>query len=345
MDENMIHRYLSVSPFFDDTSKNGLHFLQAEKNMAEFDLVKDRRRFEEDLARHVGSEYMIVGEPADVVTGPPGPQQQRSKSGVWNLRKQYRDRRRDVDTGRMTEELTTLGSYYIVGENMYQAPSVGDVVGNRLLSAATSLSKFFDQAAKLPSFSATAGYSYLPQSSTTAAGGASTQASPARSREGSVLPNADSQSLRSTSLGPVESHPAATGNNATSTLSDARLFAQSFRMALEFHDEYMDENALQGEPGNLSFTSSLAAVKKRKAADEEAAALAAKVQEQRDGGSKTSPAVKTETRPEPPAVMTEAKTASAGKDRRGSRPGDRARRKKSRANIGSVVGLPESSST
>lgn len=326
MDENMIHRYLAESPFFDHTTNNGLHFSQARTNQGEFDLVKDRRRLEDTLTRQIGSEYMIVGEPREVSGG--------QKSGVWNIRKQDRS----------WDGLTTLGSYYIVGENLYQAPSVGDIVGNRLCSAATSLAKFFDTASSLATYSPTSGYTYLPNTtrSSATAGGTSSQGTPTHSREGSLVPG-DAQSLRSASLAPAESN---LGSNAANTAAqDARILAQSFRMALEFHDEYMDENPILGEPGHFSFTSSLAAVKKRKAADEEAAALAAKAKELKSATA-TGTAVKTEKAADPPAVMTEAKALQAKeKERRGSKMGDRMRRKKSRANAGSLAGLPESSSS
>lgn len=356
MDENMIHRYLAESPFFDHSTKNGLHFLHARSNMAEFELVKDRRRFEEDLRRHVGGEYLIVGEPGDVLRSGGA----KESSGVYVLRKQDRQRTRAVD-GRVEEELTTLGTYYCVGEKMYQAPSVGDIVGNRLLSATNHLSNFFATAANLPTFSPTAGYTYLPPTTqpTSAAPGTSTHASPTRSREGSVLPTApvasgDAQSLRSASLtaplGPSDSH---VSNNSTALASaqSARLLALSLKQSLEFRDEYSDENPLIGEPGHLSFTSSLAAVKaqKRKAADEEAAALAAKAaMGRKEEGKDAVVKVEEKVSAEPPAVMNTAQAKEVGrerereKERRGSRMGDgKKRRTKSKAHLGSVVDVAD----
>lgn len=352
MDENMIHRYLAESPFFDHSTKNGLHFLHARSNMAEFELVKDRRRFEEDLKRHVGGEYLIVGEPQDIQSSGKGGG--KESTGIYVLRKQDRQRTRAVD-GRVEEELTTLGTYYCVGEKMYQAPSVGDIVGNRLLSATANLSKFFETAASLPTFSPTAGYTYLPQSTQTSATRTSTQASPSRSREASVLPTtatAETQSLRSTSLGAADTH---TSNPSFAFTSgqDTRLLAHSFKQSLEFRDEYADENPLVGEPGHLSFTSSLAAVKaqKRKAADEEAAALAARAaMGRKEEGKEAVVKVEEKVVAEPPAVMNAAQAKEVGrerereKERRGSRIGDgKKRRTKSKANLGSVVGVADGS--
>ena len=144
-------------------------------------------------------------------------------------------------------------------------------------------------------------------------------------------PGADSQSLRSASLVPESQTGSASQASAT---QDARLLANSFKMALEFGDEYMDENPLIGEPGHFNFTSSMSAVKKRKA-DEEAAAAATRAKEQQQAASRAvSP--KVEKPPSPPPVMTESKTAVKGdKERRGSKMGDKIKRKKSRPNAGS----------
>lgn len=350
-----MHLYLAESPFFDHSSKNGLHFLHAQSPMggAAIELMKDRRRFEEDLRRHVGVEYLIVGEPQEVDVAGKGKDSGRESSGVYVFRKQDRQRRRGED-GRVEEEVTTLGTYYCVGDAMYQAPSVGDIVGNKLLSATTHLSKFFETAKGLPSFDPTKGYSYLPQhhQPTTAVAGTSAQASPSRSREGSVLPTTsanatagavDSQSLRSTSIAPAESqisNPSSTFANAQNT----RLLASSFRQALEFADEFADENPLIGEPGHFAFTSSLAAVsaRKRKAAEEEAKELAAKASK----AAQAQGVVKVEEKEnvggiEPPAVMS---SAQVGKERRGSKfvgEGGKKKRSKSKAHLGSIVGVGE----
>ena len=324
MDENMIHRYISESPFFDYSTKNGLFIDQAKNNWQNYNTANNRKLLENEMRKLKGDEYMIVGEPQLIQSGEGAGQ----KNGMWVVRKQHRDRVRTVD-GRMEEELTTLGTYYLVGENMYQAPSVGDVVGNRLVAATTSLSKFFDTAANLPTFSPTSGYSYLPHTTTskptaTSATG-SASVSPARSREGSVVPGADTQSLRSGSLLP-ESQQC-----SNSHTQDSRLLARSFQTYLEFGDEYMDENLLIGEPGNFSFTHSAAAVKKRRADEEAAAAAAAKAKEQQAASKVATPVGKTEQKPpSPPTVMTS--DAKASKERRGSRM-EKMKRKKSRPSV------------
>ena len=329
MDENLIHRYISESPFFDHTTKNGLTIDQARTNRRDFDVVNNRKQFEDELKRKKGDEYMIVGEPQQIAG-----ERQGVKNGMWVVRKQNRDFGRSVD-GRVEEELTTLGTYYLVGENMYQAPSVGDVVGNRLVAATTSLSKFFETASGLASFSPTAGYSY-PQTANsnkaaTVSASGSVNASPARSREGSIVPGAegtDTQSLRSSSQLPESQHA-----GSTSTAQDTRLLTRSFAETLAYKDEFMDENPLLGEPGagNLRLTVTIPEIKRRRAAEE-----AARAKEAQQAASKVgTPALKVEKLPSPPAVMTEAKAVrekERDKERRGSKI-EKAKRKKSRPSV------------
>lgn len=331
MDENMMHRYLSESPFFDYLSKNGIIMDQSRTVQSAFDLAKDRKAFEAELALRPGLEYMIVGDPLRTQTA--------EKNMMYVIRKQQRDRVKRAD-GVINVDLTTLGTYYSVGENMYQAPCVGDILGNRLLSAANSLSKFFDTAADLPSFSPTAGYHYLPHVSARPASLVeSSHGSPSRSREGSVVPGVDIQSSRSESV-PLPDSQASSHASIKANTQDSALLAQSFKMALEFGDEYMDENPLLGEPGHFHFTSTAAFVKKRKA-DEEAAVLAAKARAQSQNSADII-ASKAAKPPSPPAIMMEAKTVAKGdKDRRVSKLGERAKRKKSRAvNAGSTPATP-----
>ncbi|QIX02035.1 hypothetical protein AMS68_007552 [Peltaster fructicola] len=214
MHENMLHRYFSESIFFDFTSKNGMPIDQSATDPGAWALTHNRRDFEEWLSQREGVEYVIVD----------------SKDGVHVIRKQDRKKA-------SKDELTTLGTYFLIGENMYQAPSVADIVGNRLMTATTALSDFIEQALVLPQWTPV-GYTYTRRAE-----------SPPRSREGSV------QS--------VVEQPA------------SHTKALTVLKTMQFADEFMDENPIQGEPGHFTFSSSTAAVKKRKA-DEEAVALKAK---------------------------------------------------------------------
>jgi mediator of RNA polymerase II transcription subunit 6 len=266
MSENMIHHYLKESPFFDWTTKNGLEITQATNTWDQWTHVHDRKKFEAGIASRIGTEYMIAeGEEIQVdKEGNP------VKGGVWVIRKQERTR----------DSLELLGTYFIVRENMYQAPSVGDILGARMLSAATAISKCFSQAATLPQWSPTTGHTYPTAAvpNKTAATSASSGTTPAAStpgfeREASLA--AESNSQRAGSSAPA----GMASSNRSAATADAlanRLLFNSMQQSMTYgEDPFTDENPLQGEPGNLSFAVSTAAAKKKKA-DAEAAATKAK---------------------------------------------------------------------
>ncbi|KAF2720044.1 hypothetical protein K431DRAFT_188928, partial [Polychaeton citri CBS 116435] len=279
----LIHRYLRDSPFFDHTTKNGAQYQQSENNMEVFNRVEDRTQFERLLKQQTGVEYMITGEPTKLPSG-------TSSTLVWNIRKQDRrkpnaeerrkrlentDQRRRQDVARQLQEgrydhLETLGTYYVVEESLYQAPSLGDLVGNRLLGASTALSKVLAQAEKLTTWDPSGGYRYSAAGDANKSTATSRAGSPSRrqSREASMAPA--THTSRSGSIAPEGSQEnplagAGSTTTATADLTSQRLLAQSLQMSLHFGDEFVDENPLQGEPGHFSFTSSTAAVQKRKA--------------------------------------------------------------------------------
>jgi mediator of RNA polymerase II transcription subunit 6 len=333
MHEDMIHRYFSESLFFDHSTKNGLFINQSGRDPQAWEVSLDRKRFEAKLRERPGVEYMIVGEPQPVADKTLAAQ--GVKTGVYVIRKQDRQRVRDKSErsnapGVFHEgewEITTLATYFMVGEQVYQAPSVFDIVGNRLLSAASSLNKAVEVANDLPRYTPSTGYHYLPQTVKRTTNAGSVAGSPPGSREGSVAPGVDSQSMRSGSVLADASLPATA---TTSSFQETRLLRDSLRLAFQHGDEYTDENPLSGEPGSLKFATSTAAVKKRRA-DEEAAAARARAEKE---SATTSRAVspKIEKAPSPPAVFTEAKTTVKSEKSGKSKSADKIKRRKSRAN-------------
>jgi mediator of RNA polymerase II transcription subunit 6 len=266
MGEDMIHHYFRDSPFFDWTTKNGMDLKQAQTDPFNWARVHDRKKFEDGLAERIGTEFMIVegeGMQFDKEYRP-------VKGGVWVIRKQERTK----------DSLETLGTYFIVGENVYQAPSVGDILGTRLLSASTALSKCFSQAATLPQWSPTTGHTYpttavANKNAGTSASSATTPAAstPGFEREPSLAAESNSQRAGSSVPGGIAS------SNRSAATSDAManwLLRDSMQKSFTYGDDpFTDENPLQGEPGNLTFVTSTAAAKKKKA-DAEAAATKAK---------------------------------------------------------------------
>lgn len=54
--------------------------------------------------------------------------QNLENSGVWVIRKQDRKKRQGMD-----DEITPFSAYFVVGENIYMAPSVQNVLGSRMV--------------------------------------------------------------------------------------------------------------------------------------------------------------------------------------------------------------------
>ena len=118
--DNSILFYFGESPFFDKTSNNGVYYTQAALNPALLPTLQTRTAFEAELDKRYGQEYRIAEKPAE--TGP------GMGTGVWVIRRQERNK---GESGR--EEVKVRESYFVVGERVYQAPSVADVLGSSLV--------------------------------------------------------------------------------------------------------------------------------------------------------------------------------------------------------------------
>ncbi|KAF2206995.1 hypothetical protein CERZMDRAFT_52040 [Cercospora zeae-maydis SCOH1-5] len=340
MDENMIHRYMSESPFFDWTSKNGLLFEQGKADWATYHMCNNRKALEDNVRGRVGLEYMIVQDPQPVADKELAAQ--GITTGIYVIRKQDRQRApsgpRVRPPGVILEdnwELTVLGTYFIVGEQAFQAPSMFDVVENRLLSVASSLNKLIDATSILPRYAPASGYTYLPPSQgTKRTGTASVAGSPAGSREGSIAPGIDSQLLRSGSQLPESN---VTTSKSLSDPDQTRLLASSLAMSIKYAHDYTDENPLMGEPGNFKFAMTEAAVKKRRAEEE---AAAAEARAKRELASNISPksevaSPKAGKAAAPAAFSTETKLKTEDKRKNSASGG---KRKKDRKKGMSCVG-------
>ena len=90
-------------------------------------IVATREAFEARLRTMAGLEFVVTHDPSEGG-------QNVNNSGVWVIRKQSRRKRPGLD-----DEITTLSSYFVVGESVYMAPSVGNILGGRLVSSATTV--------------------------------------------------------------------------------------------------------------------------------------------------------------------------------------------------------------
>ena len=122
---NTILFYFAESPFFERTSNNAVIMSQAMSNPSMYHYIQTRDAFEGRLKTMSGLEFIVGEEPAE--TGP------GMGTGVWVIRKQTRRKRYQDE-----DEVTIHASYFIVGENIYMAPTLGDILASRIVRAMTS---------------------------------------------------------------------------------------------------------------------------------------------------------------------------------------------------------------
>lgn len=119
---NSVLFYFSHSPFFDPTSNNAVLVNQAMFNPNMHAVLASRESFEGRLGTMAGLEFMVAQEPADMAPG--------TGTGVWVIRKQMRRKRVGEE-----DEITVMATYFVVGDNIYMAPSVADVLASRTVSS------------------------------------------------------------------------------------------------------------------------------------------------------------------------------------------------------------------
>ncbi|KAJ5107599.1 hypothetical protein N7456_004274 [Penicillium angulare] len=237
---NNILFYFAESPFFDPTSNNASLAIQANYNEAFRHFVETREAFEARLKTMSGLEFIVSHDPLQAAAQS-NTRFAHEPSNIWVIRKQNRRKRTGTD-----DEVTVISTYFIVGDCIYMAPSVASVVGNRILSAVTSLSRLMKTASTLPTFTSSYGHTYLPPvtRATTETGAQASQ----QSKENTPMPDAvppstaDTQATNKTGLGI---------STTNSSFQDTRNLAESFSLFSQYGDEYMDETPLVGEPGSF----------------------------------------------------------------------------------------------
>lgn len=124
--ENSVLHYFAMSPFFDPMSNNGIISSQAQYIPSLMNVVATRVAFEAHLRTMSGLEFMISEQPAEMTPG--------AGTGVWVIRKQTRRKRHPEE-----DEITVHSTYFVVGENIYMAPALADVLGSRMASLCPNL--------------------------------------------------------------------------------------------------------------------------------------------------------------------------------------------------------------
>ena len=230
--------YFAQSPFFDATSNNATLYTQALNNQNMYHLIQTRDAFEGRLQTMQGLEFIVTQDPSDKGT-------KVENSGVWVIRKQIRRKRQGME-----DELTKISSYYIVGENIYMAPTVGGIIGSRLLSTATTITKMLSTASTMPTFTPALGHTYLSPAPKDPNPGTSFQISQTSKQS---IPMPESLSSLTATQDTAASKKSVSSAKAADP-SDEALLADSYRLLLAYGNEYMDENPIVGEPGSFKLS-------------------------------------------------------------------------------------------
>ena len=200
----------------------------------------------------------------------------------------------------------------------------------------TSLNKFMEEAAPLPVFTPSTGYSYFPSAPAKSV----TQSQSISSREGSTIPNGKHTQALSAGDAPTRASsvlgPSASAAAPDLDPRDSMALEQSFLLMQAHGDEYMDENPLRGEPGNFIFTHTKDRLKARQAEFEAAAAKAREKHAERTSKPATPAAFSTKTKEETPLADGRPLTSKKGSKTEGKK------RRKSKAAIMPVSPLTSS---
>lgn len=117
---NTILPYFQLSPFYDQSSNNAILWSQAYNNANMFHLIQTREAFEARLKTMSGVEFIVAQEPSEMAPD--------TGTGVWVVNKQHRRKRHGLE-----DEITVLATYYVVGEHIFMAPSMADLLSSRIV--------------------------------------------------------------------------------------------------------------------------------------------------------------------------------------------------------------------
>ncbi|KAI1104291.1 MED6-domain-containing protein [Jackrogersella minutella] len=221
---NSVLFYFAESPFFDRTSNNAVVFNQAFFNPNMAHILHTREAFEGRLKQMSGLEFIVAQEPAE--TGP------GMGTGVWIINKQTRRKREPED------EIIVHAVYYVVGENVYMAPTLADILSFRMVTVTETLGKCFATADNARTWSPSVGHSYKSAPSATNA-----KAQVLESKAATPMPETQETKTSVGSKKPVQS------------AVDSRLAEHSFMIHMQYGGEYMDENPITGKPGEFHLSS------------------------------------------------------------------------------------------
>ncbi|KAL6876175.1 MED6 domain-containing protein [Trichoderma longibrachiatum] len=230
---NTILFYFAESPFFERTSNNAVIMAQAMNNMAMYHYIQTREAFETRLRTMSGLEFIVGEEPAE--TGP------GMGTGVWVIRKQTRRKRYQDD-----DEITVHASFFVVGENIYMAPTLADILASRIMTISTAIARALPAAEAARKWRPSTGHVYhLPSTQSSS----SQHPKPQGSKE--QTPAVDDPN--NNKLAPSSTAAATTAKHDAPSLD--RVAEEAFMMHLRHGGEYIDEIPITGKPGEFHLSS------------------------------------------------------------------------------------------
>ncbi|KAK3499338.1 mediator of RNA polymerase II transcription subunit 6 [Neurospora hispaniola] len=245
---NSILYYFAQSPFYDKTSNNEVVFQQGLNNQAMSQYLATRELFESRLREMSGLEFIVAQEPAE--TGP------GMGTGVWVINKQTRRKRPPTNPARPEDgppdEIIVHSVYFVVGENIYMAPTLADVLSSRIGAIATAITKTIPLVDEVSDWAPAVGRRYItPAQPSAGAGAASGTTNYTASRTATPLPDG----LPSTATTNKPGAKAGGGTTTNDPLLDSLLMEEALLTHERYGTEYMDENPITGKPGDFHLTS------------------------------------------------------------------------------------------
>ncbi|CAK7202125.1 Mediator of RNA polymerase II transcription subunit 6 [Sporothrix eucalyptigena] len=258
---NSVLYYFMRSPYFDKTSNNNTVYNQAMHNHNMFPVLETRERFEDFLRSMSGVEYIVHQAPAEMAPG--------TGTGVWVIRKQLRRKRNDGQP----DDLTVYADYFVVGYNIYQAPTLVDVLSSRITSMAVALSKAFPAMNSMQTWSPAEGHIYETTDKAAAAAAAAKAAGDGEDGflEGHLLAgddeededededddedseddDRDAMAIDSKTKDGDEKEAENSEDDDDDAFLDPRVAEESYAIHMMYGGEYMDEQPISGRPGDF----------------------------------------------------------------------------------------------
>lgn len=227
---NTVLYYFAESPFFDRTSNNAVLVSQGNFNPNIHKILQSRETFEARLKTMAGLEFIVAQEPAETTPN--------AGTGVWVIHKQTRRKRKDKE-----DELIIHAAYYIIGDSVFMAPTMADILTYRMSTIAAGLSKTYPAADSARTWSPSLGHKYRQPPSINQMSRKALE-----SRGATPLPEAQTQMTKGATSADAK-------RSAMTAAVDARLIESTIGIHMQFGNEYMDDNPIAGAPGNFHLSS------------------------------------------------------------------------------------------